>query len=60
MYIVPFLDGLSEYILTWIAAKKAIQTAKIYQIKQTIETAEEDDVSKAAIGFVYQEEEEEE
>jgi hypothetical protein len=33
MYIVPFLDGLSGYILTWIEAKKAIQTAKIYQIK---------------------------
>ena len=59
MYIVPFLDGLSEYILTWIAAKKAIQTAKIYQIKQTIEATEED-VPKAAIGFVYQEEEAEE
>ena len=59
MYIVPFLDGLSGYILTWIEAKKAIQTAKIYQIKQAIEAAEED-VSKATIGFVYQEEEEEE
>lgn len=59
MYMVPFLDGLSEYILTWIAAKKAIQTAKIYQIKQTIEATEED-IPKAAIGFVYQEEEEEE
>ena len=59
MYIVPFLDGLSEYILTWIAAKKAIQTAKIYQIKQTIEATEED-VPKAAIGFVYEEEEDEE
>ena len=59
MYIVPFLDGLSGYILTWIEAKKAIQTAKIYQIKQTIEATEED-VPKAAIGFVYQEEEEEE
>ena len=59
MYMVPFLDGLSEYILTWIAAKKAIQTAKIYQIKQTIEATEED-VPKAAIGFVYQKEEEEE
>ena len=58
MYIVPFLDGLSGYILTWIEAKKAIQTAKIYQIKQTIEAAE-GDVPKAAIGFVYQEEEEE-
>lgn len=59
MYIVPFLDGLSGYILTWIEAKKAIQTAKIYQIKQAIEAAEED-VPKATIGFVYQEEEEEE
>ena len=59
MYIVPFLDGLSGYILTCIEAKKAIQTAKIYQIKQAIEAAEED-VPKATIGFVYQEEEEEE
>lgn len=59
MYIVPFLDGLSGYILTWIEVKKAIQTAKIYQIKQAIEAAEED-VPKATIGFVYQEEEEEE
>ena len=59
MYVILFLDSVSGYILTWIEAKKAIQTAKIYQIKQTIEETKLD-VSKAAIGFVYQEEEEEE
>ena len=59
MYVIPFLDSISSYNLTWIEAKKAIQTAKIYQIKQTIEETKLD-VSKAAIGFIYQEEEEEE
>ena len=59
MYVILFLDSVSGYILTWIEAKKAIQTAKIYQIKQAIEATEED-IQKAVIGFAYQEEEEEE
>ena len=58
MYLIPFLDSLSNYILTWIEAKKAIQTAKIYQIKQTIEA--DQDTTKTVMGFVYGEEEEEE
>ena len=57
-FVVPLVEGLMTYILTWLKKLETQQTAEIYKIKQAV-TAEEDE-TKTVVGFVYEEEEEEE
>ena len=57
-FLIPLLEGLLTFILTWLKKIETKQSAEIYKIKQTA-TAEEDDIKKV-VGFVYEEEEEEE
>ena len=58
-FVIPLLEGLLSFIVTWISRLEVQESAKIYKIKQAA-TAEEEEESKAVIGFVYEEEEEEE
>ena len=55
--IIPLLEALISFITTWIGRIETQESAKIYKIKQAA-TAEEK--SKQVVGFVYEEEEEEE
>ena len=57
-FIVPLIEGLSGLILTWIEKLKSKEAAEIYKIKQSL--TDDEDETKAVIGFVYKEEEEEE
>lgn len=67
VYLIPLLDGLSAWFLTWVEAKKTKQAEIINQItikmRQTAASAE-DDAPKRAIGFCceddYEEEDDEE
>ena len=56
-FIVPLVEGLSGLILTWIEKLKSKEAAEIYKIKQSLT---DDEGTPRAIGFVYEEEEEEE
>lgn len=56
-FIIPLLEGFLTYILTWMKKLETEQTAEIYKIKQEA-TADENE-TKAVVGFVYEEEEEE-
>ena len=56
-FLIPLLEGLLTFILTWLKKIETKQSAEIYKIKQT--ATGEDDVKKV-VGFVYEEEEEEE
>lgn len=56
-FIIPLLESLLSYLLTWIKKFETKQSAEIYKIKQEA-TAEEDE-AKTVVGFVYEEEEEE-
>lgn len=56
--VIPLLEGLLSFIVTWLSKLETEQTAKIYKIKQAA-TADED-TAKKVVGFVYEEEEEEE
>lgn len=58
-FVVPLVEGLAELILAWIEKIKTAQAAEIYKIKQSV-TEEEEETPRAVVGFVYQEEEEEE
>lgn len=57
-FIIPLLEGLISLITTWLSKIETEQSAKIYKIKQAA-TADED-TSQKVVGFVYEEEEEEE
>lgn len=67
IYLIPLLDGVSAWFLTWVEAKKAKQSEIINQtnikMRQAAASAE-DDSSKRLIGFCrdddYEEEEDEE
>ena len=67
VYLIPLLDGISGWFLTWIEAKKAKQSEIINQtnikMRQAAASAE-DDSPKKLIGFCceddYEEEEDEE
>jgi hypothetical protein len=67
VYLIPLLDGLSAWFLTWVEAKKAKQSEIINQINVKMRQAAasaEDDSPKRLIGFCrdddYKEEEDEE
>ena len=57
-FVIPLLAGMLSLITTWLEKIETKQAAQTYKIKQAA-TADEDK-SKAVIGFVYEEEEEEE
>lgn len=67
VYLIPLLDGLSAWFLTWVEAKKAKQSEIInhtnIKMRQAAASAE-DDSPKRLIGFCrnddYEEEEDEE
>lgn len=67
VYLIPLLDGISAWFLTWVEAKKAKQSEIINQtnikMRQAAASAE-DDSPKRLIGFCrdddYEEEEEDE
>lgn len=67
VYLIPLLDGISAWFLTWVEAKKVKQSEIINQINikmRQAATSAEDDSSKKLIGFCrdddYEEEEDEE
>ena len=53
-YVIPLLDGISAWFLTWVEAKKAKQSEIINQInikiRQDVASAEQDSPHKP-IGF---------
>ena len=61
-YVIPLLDGISAWFLTWVEAKKAKQSEVINQtnikMRQAAASAEEDPPSRP-IGFRVPDEEEE-
>lgn len=61
-YIIPLLDGISAWFLTWVEAKKAKQSEIInltnIKMRQAATSAEEDS-PKRLIGFRMPDEEEE-
>ena len=57
-FIVPLVEGLSTLILTWMKRLESQETAKIYKIKQSL--TDDENETKAVVGFVYEEEEEKE
>lgn len=61
-YVIPLLDGISAWFLTWVEAKKAKQSEVInltnIKMRQAATSAEED-FPKRLIGFRMPDEEEE-
>ena len=61
-YVIPLLDGISSWFLTWVEAKKAKQSEVINQtnikMRQAAASAEEDP-PRRPIGFRVPDEEEE-
>lgn len=61
-YIIPLLDGVSAWFLTWVEARKAKQSEIInltnIKMRQAA-TSAEDDSPKRLIGFRMPDEEEE-
>ena len=61
-YVIPLLDGISSWFLTWVEAKKAKQSGVINQtnikMRQAAASAEEDP-PRRPIGFRVPDEEEE-
>lgn len=61
-YVIPLLDGISAWFLTWVEAKKAKQSEIInltnIKMRQAATSAEEDS-PKRLIGFRMPDEEEE-
>ena len=61
-YVIPLMDGISSWFLTWVEAKKAKQSEVINQtnikMRQAAASAEEDPPRKP-IGFRVPDEEEE-
>lgn len=61
-YVIPLLDGVSAWFLTWVEAKKAKQSEVINQTNINMRkaaTSAEDDGPKRLIGFRVPDEEEE-
>lgn len=58
-YIIPLLDGLSAFILTWLKVQETKQSKIIYQIKQEVEASENATTAKKVVGFTYEEEDDE-
>lgn len=56
-FVIPLLEGMLSLITTWLGKIETEQAAQTYKIKQAA-TVEED--TKKVVGFVYEEEEEEE
>ena len=56
-FVIPLLEGLLSLITTWLGKVETKQAAQTYKIKQAATT---DKDNKKAVGFVYEEEEEEE
>lgn len=61
-YVIPLMDGISSWFLTWVEAKKAKQSEVINQtnikMRQAAASAEEDP-PRRPIGFRVPDEEEE-
>lgn len=61
-YVIPLLDGISAWFLTWVEARKAKQSEIInltnIKMRQAA-TSAEDDTPKRLIGFRVSDEEEE-
>lgn len=61
-YVIPLLDGISAWFLTWVEARKAKQSEIInltnIKMRQAA-TSAEDDSPKRLIGFRMPDEEEE-
>ena len=61
-YVIPLMDGISSWFLTWVEAKKAKQSEVINQtnikMRQAAASAEEDP-PRRQIGFRVPDEEEE-
>ena len=61
-YVIPLMDGISSWFLTWVEAKKAKQSEVINQtnikMRQAAASAEEDP-PRRPIGFRAPDEEEE-
>lgn len=61
-YVIPLMDGISSWFLTWVEAKKAKQSEVINQtnikMRQAAASAEEDS-PRRPIGFRVPDEEEE-
>ena len=61
-YVIPLMDGISSWFLTWVEAKKAKQSEVINQtnikMRQAAASAEEDP-PRRPIGFRLPDEEEE-
>ena len=61
-YVIPLMDGISSWFLTWVEAKKAKQSEVIHQtnikMRQAAASAEEDP-PRRPIGFRVPDEEEE-
>ena len=56
-FVIPLLEGMLSLITTWLGKVETEQAAQTYKIKQAA-TVEDD--TKKVVGFVYEEEEEEE
>ena len=63
VYLIPLLDGISAWFLTWVEAKKAKQSEVInlanIKMRQAAASAE-DDTPKRLIGFCREDDYEEE
>ena len=63
-YIIPILDGISSWLLTWVETKKVKHSEIINQtnikIRQAAASAEKDSPHKSIIGFRMPDLEEEE
>lgn len=58
-FVIPLLEGILSLIATWLSRIETQESAKIYKIKKQAAT-EDEDTAKKVVGFVYEEEEEEE
>ena len=57
-YVIPLLDGISAWFLTWIEAKKAKQTEIVNQVnikmrKDAAASTDQDHTPMGKIGFQY-------
>ena len=57
-FVIPLLEGMLSLITTWLGKIETKQAAQTYKIKQAV-TADGNGAKKV-VGFVYEEEEEEE
>ena len=59
-FVIPLLEGILSLIATWLSRIETQESAKIYKIKKQAATENDEDTAKKVVGFVYEEEEEEE